>query len=96
MHNEGRLDITLPKDMAILRIGEQPTLESIEVTREALPKVGAGEVLVRIHASSLNFHDYLIVAGHIRQPASRVPMSDGAGEVVALGLASMAGILVIG
>jgi len=46
---------------------------------------GPGEVQVRVHASSLNFHDYLVVAGLLPTDKPRIPMSDGAGEVVAVG-----------
>ncbi|MDP5054437.1 MAG: NAD(P)-dependent alcohol dehydrogenase [Congregibacter sp.] len=46
---------------------------------------GAGELQVRIHASSLNFHDYLVAAGLLPVSDGRVPMSDGAGEVMAVG-----------
>lgn len=50
-----------------------------------MPSPDPGEVLMRVHASSLNFHDYLVVEGHIPQPPDRIPMSDGAGEIVAIG-----------
>ncbi|MWJ27486.1 zinc-binding dehydrogenase [Halomonas sp. ZH2S] len=46
---------------------------------------GPGEVRVRIHASSLNFHDYAVVAGMIPTEEGRIPMSDGAGVVEAVG-----------
>ena len=49
------------------------------------PSPRAGEVLVRVHASSLNFHDLAVVMGLIRSEDGRIPMSDGAGEVVAVG-----------
>ncbi|MBS0477392.1 MAG: NAD(P)-dependent alcohol dehydrogenase [Proteobacteria bacterium] len=49
------------------------------------PRAGAGEVLVRVHASSLNYHDYAVVMGGIVTANDRIPMSDGAGEVVAVG-----------
>ncbi|EED33178.1 alcohol dehydrogenase, class III [gamma proteobacterium NOR5-3] len=45
----------------------------------------AGEVTVRVQASSLNFHDYLVAAGLLPVADGRIPMSDGAGEVVAVG-----------
>lgn len=69
----------------VIRLPARPTLQSLEVSTEPMPRPGPGEALVRIHASSLNFHDYLVAAGHIPQPAGRIPMSDGAGEVVVLG-----------
>ena len=46
---------------------------------------GPGEIRVRIHASSLNFHDYGVVAGWIPAEDGRIPMADGAGEVEAVG-----------
>lgn len=44
-----------------------------------------GEIQVRVHASSLNFHDYLVATGLLPTAEGRVPMSDGAGEVLAIG-----------
>lgn len=49
------------------------------------PEPGFGEVLVRWHASSLNFHDYLVANGSIPVKEGQIPMSDGAGEIIALG-----------
>jgi NADPH:quinone reductase-like Zn-dependent oxidoreductase len=46
---------------------------------------GPGQVLVKVTASSLNFHDNVNLMGLIPGPLPRVPMSDGAGEVVAVG-----------
>lgn len=46
---------------------------------------GPGEIMVQLRASSLNFHDYAVVTGMIPSPEFRIPMSDGAGEVVAVG-----------
>lgn len=45
----------------------------------------AGKIQVRIHASSLNFHDYLVANGSIKTEDGRIPMSDGAGVVEAVG-----------
>ena len=49
------------------------------------PQPRPGELLVRIRASSLNFHDDMVVRGTIPCADGRVPMSDGAGEVMAVG-----------
>lgn len=46
---------------------------------------GPGEILVRVRASSLNYHDYKVVIGDIRTADGRIPMSDASGEVVAIG-----------
>ena len=48
---------------------------------------GPDEIKVRLRASSLNFHDYLVAAGKMTADDGRIPMSDGAGEVVAVGAA---------
>ena len=46
---------------------------------------GSGEIMVRLRANSLNYHDYLVVNGTIPVDDRRIPMSDGAGEVIAVG-----------
>ncbi len=46
---------------------------------------GPGEIRVRLSASSLNFHDFAVVAGLIPTAEDRIPMSDGAGVVEAVG-----------
>ena len=49
------------------------------------PTPGSNEVLIKWHATSLNYHDYLVAKGLIKTYNNRIPMSDGAGEIVALG-----------
>ena len=44
-----------------------------------------GEIRVRNHASSLNFHDYVVAIGLLPVADGRIPMSDGAGVVEAVG-----------
>jgi hypothetical protein len=46
---------------------------------------GPGTIRVRLHASSLNFHDYGVVSTPNRVSDGRIPMSDGAGVVEAVG-----------
>ncbi|WP_343525949.1 NAD(P)-dependent alcohol dehydrogenase [Sphingomonas sp.] len=46
---------------------------------------GPGMIRVRLHASSLNYHDYGVVAGRMPTEDGRIPMSDGAGVVEAVG-----------
>lgn len=47
----------------------------------------AHEVLVKVHAVSLNYRDLLMVKGHYnpKMALPRIPCSDGAGEVIAVG-----------
>ena len=53
-------------------------------TREAEPPK-AGEITVRLHANSLNYHDFAVVSGVWGPTEARIPMADGAGVVVAVG-----------
>jgi NADPH:quinone reductase-like Zn-dependent oxidoreductase len=60
-------------------------LDRIVLETRPRPVAGPGEVLVRSRASSLNFHDFAVVAGMIPVADGRIPMSDGAGVVEAIG-----------
>jgi NADPH:quinone reductase-like Zn-dependent oxidoreductase len=50
-------------------------------------QIAAGMVLIRVHAVSLNYRDLMVVKGmyNARMALPRIPCSDGAGEVVAIG-----------
>ena len=64
------------------------SLDSMELVERDMPTPGPGEVLVRVRACSLNYRDQAMVRGlYIGGPVADdiVPLSDGAGEVVALG-----------
>jgi NADPH:quinone reductase-like Zn-dependent oxidoreductase len=56
-----------------------------EPEQRPIPAPGAGQVLVKVNASSVNYHDMVNLAGLIWGEWPRVPMTDGAGEVVAIG-----------
>jgi NADPH:quinone reductase-like Zn-dependent oxidoreductase len=58
-------------------------LESVTLADPEAP--GAGQIRVRIHASSLNYHDLGVVLGYLPTSDGRIPMSDGAGVVEAVG-----------
>jgi NADPH:quinone reductase-like Zn-dependent oxidoreductase len=60
---------------AILTPGEEPT-----------PVPGRNEVLMRVHAASLNYRDHaMITGGYPGRVRSGIPLSDAAGEVAAIG-----------
>lgn len=59
------------------------TLEVADIPDPGQP--GQGEIRVRVRASSLNFHDLGVVSGKAGAPHGRIPMSDGAGLVEAIG-----------
>lgn len=49
------------------------------------PPPQAHEITVRLYANALNYHDYCVVSGMWGPSEPRIPMADGAGEVVAVG-----------
>ena len=72
--------------MKAIQTAHPTSLDTLRYTDLAEPGApGAGEIKVRLRASSLNYHDYLVVVGAIPTPEGRIPMSDGAGEVIAVG-----------
>ena len=62
-------------------------LDNLRLTERADEEPGPREVKIGISARSLNFRDLLMAKGKYnpRQPLPLVPLSDGAGEVVAVG-----------
>lgn len=64
------------------------SVEQLELLQLPMPMAGAGEVLIRVRANSLNYRDQLIPRGHyfggqLRAPC--IPLSDGAGVIEAIG-----------
>ncbi|HNP66000.1 MAG TPA: alcohol dehydrogenase catalytic domain-containing protein, partial [Woeseiaceae bacterium] len=68
-------------------LGAQQGIESIRQVSRTGWAPGPGQVLVHPRAMALNHRDLLIARGDYgrRKPEMRVPVSDGAGEVVAVG-----------
>ncbi|MDF2604735.1 NAD(P)-dependent alcohol dehydrogenase [Sphingomonas sp.] len=71
--------------MRTIKLQKPGGLDRLQVADSERVAPGHGEIVVRIGASSLNFHDYAVVTGMIPTPDGRIPMSDGAGEVVEVG-----------
>src|SRR5688572_4696301 len=69
----------------LVRLRAPGGLENLELVEEDRCEPQPGELLVRIRAASLNYRDMFIVGGHAPCADGRVPLSDGAGEVVAVG-----------
>ena len=69
-----------------IRIGTPPTFDTLRLVDlpDCAPP-GPGEIHVQLRASSLNYHDLNVVIGVLKADAGRIPMSDGAGEVLAVG-----------
>ncbi len=56
------------------------------ITEQAKPVPGPGQVLVRVRACSLNYRDLIVAGGRFGDKTQGlVPLSDGAGEVEAVG-----------
>lgn len=72
--------------MKVVTLRSPGGLDKLEINEVPEPgEPGPGEIRVRVHASSLNFHDYGVVAGAIPTEDERIPMSDAAGVVEAVG-----------
>lgn len=62
-------------------------IENLELRDLPDPQPRRGEVLIRIHAVSLNYRDLMVTQGKYnpKMHLPRIPCSDGAGEVIAVG-----------
>jgi len=72
--------------MRAMTVRKPAKFDSLTLAQIADPgPPGAGEIRVRMHANSLNYHDYAVANGAIPTADGRIPMSDGAGVVDAIG-----------
>ena len=74
--------------MKAFELSEAGGVEALTINRErAIRDPAAGEVKVRVRAAALNYRDLLIAKGGYRgaAPARCIPLSDGAGDVAAVG-----------
>jgi NADPH:quinone reductase-like Zn-dependent oxidoreductase len=72
--------------MKAIKLSRPPGLETLSVAEIDDPgQPGPGEIRVRLHANSLNYHDYAVAIGAIPTASGRIPLSDGAGVVEAIG-----------
>ena len=63
-------------------------IDNLALVDRDIPRPGAGEVLVKLRAASLNYRDYMAVQG-VYNPKMRrpmIPLSDGAGVVEEIGI----------
>lgn len=64
------------------------SLDSLKITERDTPEPGPGQVLVRVRATTLNYRDQAVITGHYFGGVlqrNTIPLSDGAGEVAAIG-----------
>jgi len=71
------------KAIRLRKPGGLDHLELVDIPDPGAP--GPGQIRVRLHASSLNYHDLGVVGGQRPAADGLVPMSDGAGVVEAVG-----------
>lgn len=66
---------------------EQFGIDNLTIVERETPRPASGEVLVKMHAASLNYRDVMVVSGtyNPRMKLPAIPFSDGAGEVVEIG-----------
>ncbi|WP_046242849.1 zinc-dependent alcohol dehydrogenase family protein [Hymenobacter terrenus] len=75
--------------MNVVEIGEGYGIDSLRMVQRAPEALAPNQIRVRVRAVSLNYRDLLVVNGFDRwkPPTGRIPVSDGAGEVVEVGAA---------
>lgn len=74
--------------MRLYRLGKLGGLDGLKLLEAEAPRPGPREVTVRVRACSLNHRDLNIISGAYSSVAIKpdaIPLSDGAGEVAALG-----------
>jgi NADPH:quinone reductase-like Zn-dependent oxidoreductase len=73
--------------MEAYRIDRFGSVDGIMLRSSDNPRPGLREILMRVRASSLNYRDLMVLKGGSRGPTKPgvVPLSDGAGEVAAIG-----------
>jgi NADPH:quinone reductase-like Zn-dependent oxidoreductase len=60
-------------------------LSNLKLLKVNLPDIKPDYVLIKVMASSLNYHDLLVAIGMIEVESNRVPLSDAAGKIVKVG-----------
>ena len=68
-----------------IQLSKPGGLENLKLTDAENPSLKDNEVLLKVHASSLNYHDLMVALGLIPTEDKRVPLSDAAGEILEVG-----------
>ena len=71
--------------MKQIQLSKPGGLENLKLTDTENPSLKDNEVLLKVHASSLNYHDLMVALGLIPTEDKRVPLSDAAGEILEVG-----------
>ena len=68
--------------MRQMKLEKPGGLDKFKLNEVDIPKPGQNEILIKINASSLNYHDLMCALGLIPTDDGRVLLGDAAGEVV--------------
>lgn len=72
--------------MKAYQVQNNSGVDALELVELSTPTPGAGQVLVKVQATSLNYRDTAVIQGmYPGQKLPVIPLSDGAGDVVAVG-----------
>ena len=74
--------------MKIAVVESLGSIDNLKIVERPEPKPGPREVLVRLRAATLNYRDIVAIEGgygSMQKRENLVPLSDGAGEIVAVG-----------
>jgi NADPH:quinone reductase-like Zn-dependent oxidoreductase len=73
--------------MKVYEIREPKGIDSVVAAERPDPQPGYGQAVIKMKAASLNFRDLAVARGAYGRgvPSPVIPLSDGAGEVVAIG-----------
>ena len=72
--------------MKVYEVRQFGEIADLALTERAEPQPAANEVVVKFHAASLNYRDWMFIKGvyNLNAKLPAVPLSDGSGEVVAI------------
>ncbi len=65
--------------MKVYEVGSQQGIGSLRAAERDEPTAGPGQAVVKFHANSLNYRDYMVLNGwHLRPRRQRAPQSPSA------------------
>lgn len=72
--------------MKAYQVQNNAGIDALTLVELSEPQLNAGQVLIRVRATSLNYRDTAVIQGmYPGQKLPVIPLSDGAGDVVAIG-----------
>tara|TARA_B100001029_G_scaffold48709_1_gene38786 strand:- start:28080 stop:29087 length:1008 start_codon:yes stop_codon:yes gene_type:complete len=71
--------------MRQMQLNKPGGLENFNLVETDKPAIGEDQILIKVAASSLNYHDLMVALGLIPTDDKRVVLGDAAGEIVEIG-----------